>query len=79
MRGKKMEMPFPLTKQKNNFVLKLSKELYKNDTLKKALAEDKSWVQEKEASDKYYCLQLNTSEIEDVLNWMNYLIYLQKG
>jgi len=74
-----MEMPFPLTKKKDSFTLKLSKELYKHDTVQKALSEDKDWVEETESSDEYYCLQLKTAEVEDVLNWMNYLIYLQKG
>ena len=74
-----MKMPSPLTKKKDSFILKLSKKLYNISFIQKALAEDTDWIEEIETSDEYYRLQLKTSEIEDVFDWMNYLIYLQKG
>ena len=72
-------MPLPLTKDKNSFFLRLNKGLYRNDVVKKALSEDKDWVSEASADDNYFCLELKTTDIDDVLNWMNYLIYLNKA
>lgn len=73
------EMPIPLKNEKDSFVLKLNKELYREDVVRKALSEDSDWIKEDLKSDDYFCLQLKTSEIDDVLNWMNYLIYLHKA
>lgn len=68
----------PLTKENDNFILKLNQELYKNKIIQKALSEDNEWIKEEPASEGYFCLKLQTSSIEDVLSWVNYLIYLHK-
>jgi hypothetical protein len=70
----------PLLKDEHDrFVLKLNKELYRDDIVQKALSEDKDWIKEMPAAGNYFCLQLKTSDIDDVFNWMNYLIYLHKA
>ena len=73
------EMPLPLKQEKNSFILKLNKELYRNDIVQKALSEDKDWIKVTSSSGDYFRLRLKTSKIKDVLNWMNYLIYLHKA
>ncbi len=72
------KLPGQLVKEKNNFTLKLNKKLYRNDVVQKALTEDKDWIEAVPMSGNYFCLKLLTSDIDDVLNWMNYLIYLNK-
>ncbi|MEW5895210.1 MAG: hypothetical protein AB1650_05590 [Candidatus Omnitrophota bacterium] len=68
----------PLKKEKNSFILDLNKGLYRKNVVDKALAEDKDWIKEISKSDEYFHLRLKTSKIEDVFDWMNYLIYLHK-
>lgn len=69
----------PLKKEKDSFILKLNKKLYRKDLIQKAVSEDKEWIDEAPASGAYFCLRLKTPSMDDVLNWMNYLIYLHKA
>lgn len=71
-------MLLPLKKEKNSFTLKLHKHLYRRDIIKKAVSEDKGWVKEMPVSGSYFRLKLATSKVEDVFDWMNYLIYLHR-
>ena len=71
-------MSLPLKKEKNNFILKLNKDVYRRELIQKAISEDKDWIKETSVSGHYCHLQLKTSKIKDVYNWMNYLIYLHK-
>lgn len=73
-----IKLPAQLTKQDTGFTLKLNKLLYREEVIQKALEEDKDWVEAQSASDIYHQLKFNTSDVEDVYNWMNYLIYLNK-
>ena len=70
----------PLKKARNKFILHLNKSLYKDEIVKQAVLEDREWVKEAASSSRgYVCLELKTSDAKDVLNWVNYLIYLHKG
>jgi hypothetical protein len=71
---------FPLIKKvKDNFILNLNKDLYKEEIVDKALAEDKDWVRKLPSKEKTYIyLELNTQDIKEVLTWANYLLYLSK-
>ena len=67
----------PLTKTKNNFVVNLSRKVYRQDVIDRAVAEDKDWVSKKSGSGKnYVSIELQTTDEQDALNWLNYLIYL---
>ncbi|QAT16992.1 hypothetical protein BU251_04215 [Candidatus Velamenicoccus archaeovorus] len=71
---------FPLQKKgKNSFVLKFHKDLYKQEPLDRLLKEDKGWVKELKTKDKSYrhC-ELKNAQLKDVLEWANYLFYLNK-
>lgn len=71
---------FPLQKKgKNSFVLKLHKDLYKQEPLDRLLKEDKGWVKELKTKDKSHrhC-ELKNAQLKDVLEWANYLFYLNK-
>lgn len=73
------EMPALLKKEKNSFLLDLNTDLYRDDIVKKALSEDKDWVKAATAREKDHIrLRFNTADITDVMDWMNYLIYLHK-
>lgn len=72
-------LPTQLAKENNSFTLKLNKNLYRGEVVAKALDEDKDWVEQGPESRDYIRVKLNTTDIEDVLNWVNYLIYLNKG
>ena len=73
------QLPKQLSKEGNNFILRLNKNIYSFDIIQKALIEDKDWVEEIPELEQYFCVKLNTSDLEDVLNWANYLIYINKG
>ncbi|MCK5083975.1 MAG: hypothetical protein KAR31_13790 [Candidatus Omnitrophica bacterium] len=58
----------------------MNKSLYKDELVKQAVLEDRDWVKEAASSSSgYVCLELKTPDTRDVLNWVNYLIYLHKG
>jgi hypothetical protein len=70
----------PLEKKgKNSYIIKLHKDLYKQEPLERLLKEDKGWVRSLNAKDKTYrhC-ELKNAELKDVLEWANYLFYLNK-
>lgn len=70
----------PLLKQENDaFILRLSKGLYRDEIIQKAVQEDREWVKADAGTASHFCLRLETSDEDDVLNWVNYLIYLHKG
>jgi len=75
---KKKNSSFPLRKEKDSFILRLNKKLYNSDFLSKAISEDRGWVKEIPAADGYFSIKCYTLKIEDVLRWLNYLIYLHK-
>jgi len=66
-------------KEKNSFLLRLNKELYKKGIVQKILYEDKDWVEQASTSGDYFCIRLKTLKIKDVFELMNYLIYLHKA
>lgn len=72
------EAPLPVRKEKDRFILRLNKKLYRPDILQKALSKDKDWIKQGATAGDYVCLGLKTSKLDDVLNWLNYLIYLHK-
>lgn len=76
---KAKNVPLPLEKGKNSFILRLNKDMYRDDIVQKAISEDKDWIKEVSKSGNYRCLSLKTSDLEDALSWINYLIYLHKG
>lgn len=67
-----------LRTEKNRFILRLSKSIYKKDILDKALKEDNSWVKTLPGDKLYHCLAFDTTDKNDVLEWVNYLFYLNK-
>lgn len=71
---------FPLIKKaKDKFVLSLNKNLYKKDIVDRAVFEDKNWIRALSPTESHFCLELNTSNIKEVLDWANYLLYLDKA
>jgi len=73
-----MKTPFPLKKNNDGFLLKINKMLFKEEVVYKAVLEDQDWVGEVPSADTYLCVQLKTMELDEALNWANYLIYLHK-
>lgn len=71
-------MPLLLKKEKNNFILKLHKDMYNSCIVKSAVSEDKAWIKEMPVSGKYLCFKLKASDRKDVFDWMNYLLYLHR-
>ena len=70
---------FPLVKKvKDKFILTLNKNLYKKEIIDKAVTEDKDWIKKLSSEEKYTCLELKTKDIREVLEWANYLLYLNK-
>ena len=73
------QIPLPLKKTKNRFILSLNRDLYRDDIVQKAILEDQDWISETaHPNHSYVCLELKTSNREDVLDWVNYLTYLHK-
>lgn len=70
----------PLQKKgKNSYVIKLHRGLYKQGPLERLLKEDKGWVRDLKVKDKtYYHCELTKAHLKDVLEWANYLFYLNK-
>lgn len=67
-----------ISRAKNSFILKINKSLYKSDVIAKAMEENKAWITKFPSQDQYACFELKTKDIEKVLEWSNYLIYLNK-
>lgn len=59
-----------IQKNKNNFILQLSYEIYPREVVEKAAAEFPDFV-----SFKGDNIEIETDDVEDVLEWLNYLIY----
>ncbi|PIQ88737.1 MAG: hypothetical protein COV72_06655 [Candidatus Omnitrophica bacterium CG11_big_fil_rev_8_21_14_0_20_42_13] len=68
-----------LKKEKSRFILRLNTGLYKENIIRKAVAEDRAWIKIRPVSKGCCCLEMKTGRIDDVLKWVNYLIYLHKG
>ncbi|MFA5038973.1 MAG: hypothetical protein WC732_04770 [Candidatus Omnitrophota bacterium] len=70
----------PLQKSpRNSFILRLHKNLYDQKILERMLKEDKEWIKPLKPSDKnYHLLECKTTSLSDVLEWANYLFYLNK-
>lgn len=78
--SKPKQAVLPLKKGKNSFILSLNRNVYKGEIIKKAVSEDKDWVKKISTSDEdYICLQLKTSDKQDVFNWFNYLVFLHRN
>ncbi len=78
--SKTKQIPPPLKKTKNRFILNLNRDLYRGDIVQKAIAEDRDWISEtSRPKGSYVCLELKTSDRKDVLDWLNYLTYLHKA
>jgi hypothetical protein len=71
-------MPLLEKKEKNRFLLNLHKDIYPKSILAKAIKEDKSWVRKKKTRSPYEIIEFKTTDMTDVLNWANYLLYLRK-
>lgn len=70
----------PLIRKENDkFILKLNKTLYKKNILDKAVIEDRSWVRILDSKEKYTSLELKTQKLKEVLEWANYLLYLNRA
>lgn len=67
-----------ISRKKNRFILKINRGVYKNDAIAKAINEDKDWVTQQSSKRRYVCLELKTNDIKKVLEWSNYLLYLNK-
>lgn len=67
-----------ISRGKNRFILKINRGVYKNDAIAKAINEDKDWVTQQSSNRRYVCLELKTNDIKKVLEWSNYLLYLNK-
>ena len=67
-----------LKREKGYFILRLNKGFYDRTVVQRALEEDSDWIAEEEETSRYFCVRCKTSDMEDVLNWINYLIYLSK-
>lgn len=67
-------------KGKNSFVLRLHKNLYKKEALERLLKEDKKSVRISSSPKEkdFYFVELKTGRLKDVLEWSNYLFYLNK-
>ena len=77
---KAKQIPLPLKRSKDNFILNLNKDLYRDEIVQKAMSEDRDWINEAPHSNgRYVCLKLKTSNLEDVLDWVSYLTYLHKA
>jgi hypothetical protein len=70
----------PLQKKgKNSYCVRLNKDIYRQVALDRLLQEDKDWVRRLPTKDKnYYHCELTTPSFQDVLEWLNYLFYLNK-
>lgn len=78
--SKAKQIPLPLKKIKNKFILSLNRDLYRDEIVQKAMSEDRDWVNEAPHSNsRYVRLKLKTSNLEDVLDWVSYLTYLHKA
>lgn len=67
-----------INKARNSFILKINKNLYKNDAIAKAVNEDRDWVVSLPSTRQYTCIEFKTNDIKKVLEWSNYLLYLNK-
>jgi len=72
-------MPHPIEKAKGEFTLCLNKELYNDTILDKALSEDKAWVKKAAVKGRYARVRLKTDDLKEVLEWSNYLLYLNRA
>jgi len=66
-------------REKEHFFLKLNKGFYDKKIVQKAMEEDRDWIDRIKETKQYFFVRCKTSDMEDVLNWANYLIYLSKG
>lgn len=64
--------------QKNNYTLRLHKKLYKERILDQLVKEDKTWVKRLKSGKDHHHLEFKTSCLSDILEWTNYLFYLNK-
>jgi len=79
MVSKTASTTIPIKKVNDDFVLNLNRSLYGDDIIQKAISEDGDWVEEtSNSTEEYITLKFQTTDSEDVLNWVNYLIYLHK-
>ncbi|MBL7197985.1 MAG: hypothetical protein ISS47_07785 [Candidatus Omnitrophica bacterium] len=69
----------PIRKQRNSFIVQLNKALYKGEIVKRAIDEDKEWISLSKPVGRYLPVELKTQDLDDVLNWLNYLLYLHKS
>jgi len=68
----------PVKKLKDKFILNLNKNLYKKECVDKAAAQDKNWVRVLAPKGSYINVVLETNDVKEVLEWANYLLYLNK-
>ena len=64
--------------QKNKFTLHLHKSLYNERILDRLIKEDKTWIRLLKSGKDHHLLEFKTSCLNDVLEWANYLFYLNK-
>jgi len=68
----------PVKKLKDKFILSLNKNLYKIECIDKAADQDKNWVRVLAPKGSYISVELETNDFKEVLEWANYLLYLNK-
>lgn len=72
-------MSLPLRKEKDKIILKISKKLYKPESIKKAMDEFPQIVKESEEETKgYQRVIFNKSTFKEALAWANYLFFLNR-
>ena len=71
-------LPQPIKKQENRFIVGLNKKMYRKDIVDKAVSDDKDWVRQLPIKGPYLRVELETKEEQEVLKWMNDLLYLHR-
>ena len=72
-------MSTPLRKEKDKIILKLSRDLYKNQFVMKAVDEFPHLVRKFDSKvEEYYEVTFKRRDFKEALSWVNYLFYLHR-
>ena len=72
-----MNYPF-IKKFKDKIFIRLNKELYKKELIEKIEKEEPDSVVYLKSQKNYYLLELRVDNFSEYLNFLNYLIYLNR-
>ena len=73
-------MSLPLQKRNNIFFINIPKSLYSNNSIDQAIKEHSDIARKSEVqkSSKYHKIELKSKRLTEVLEWANYLFYLNR-